>query len=187
MSYPPKAESVDINGASDGFVPMLAFQPEVLQGGYTRLAISTPADRLGHVHQMLVGAMTPPLKVRYVKMTDRSRGQLPKPESLIAVELSRERVLDALKACSRLLYHDGRNQLWIQGAIDSEQLVLEEIGMIYSYPDDFAFRDVLTNAGFIEAAHESLASRDYIKVNFLAEADAEEVDFIRRLALIAWQ
>jgi len=89
-SLPPKALSVTRQGAPDGFLPPMAYTAQVLDGGYTRLAVSTPANRLALVHRALVSALQPPLSFLYVRMTSRQRGQLPKPEHYVAVELSQE-------------------------------------------------------------------------------------------------
>ncbi|MEL6345104.1 MAG: hypothetical protein AAFV53_18490 [Myxococcota bacterium] len=183
---PPKAQSVTKQGADDGFVPPLAYLPQVLDGGYTRLLVSAPSGQLQAVHTALIGALKGPLKFRYVKLTDRQRGQLPQPESYAAVELLPERVISALQANAELCYHDGRNQLWIQGAL-GEMVVLEEIGVVYVYPDDILFREVLEGLGLVDARHESMAERDYVKVNFAASADAQEQALFQSLGLVRWE
>lgn len=183
--HPPKAQSVTRQGADDGFVPPTFYAPEVLQGGHTRLTVSLPGLRVKAVHKAIVAALTPPFKLLYQQVTDRQQGQLPKPRTHVAVELPRDRVLDALDRYADLVYHDGRHQLWIRGAA-GEQVVLEEIGMLYIYPDDFQFRDILEDNGVPEGGGESLATRDYIKVNFLAEADAQERALMQDLNLVPW-
>ena len=186
MSILPKAQSVTKQGAADSYVSPMAFRSQVLDGGYTRLEISAPPAKLAIVHQQLAKLLSPPLKLRYVKMTDRQAGQLEKPESYVAVELSKERIEQTLNFFDKLFYHDGRNQLWILG-IDGAQLVLDEIGMIYVYPDDFAFRDALTNLGWVEAQHQTMADRDYVRVNFLTEGDELERSLMQSLGLIRWE
>jgi hypothetical protein len=183
---PPKARSVTQQGAPDGFVPPTFYAPEVLQGGHTRLTVSGPAARLEAAHKALVAALQPPLKLLYIQLTDRKTGQLPKPVQRVAVELPRDRVLQALRDYRRLIYHDGRHQLWVRGNA-GEQVVLEEVGMLYVYPDDFQFRDLLEGCGIPEGTGETLATRDYIRVEFLADADAEEAALIRDLHLIEWE
>lgn len=185
MRLLPKARSVTRQGAPDGFVPGTFYTPEILQGGQTRLSVSMPPERLEIVHRKLVEALQPPLKFLYVQLTDRTKGQLPKPVQRVAVELPRSRVTTALTKYRRLLYSDGRHQLWIRGAL-GEQIVLEEIGMLYVYPDDFAFRDILEEHGVAEGTGETLATRDYIRVEFLADADAQEQALIQELGLIEW-
>lgn len=185
MRLLPKARSVTRQGAPDGFVPGTFYTPEVLQGGQTRLSVSMPPERMEVVHRKVVELLQPPLKLLYVQLTDRTQGQLPKPIQRVAVELPRDRVLEALSRYRRLLYSDGRHQLWIRGSL-GEQVVLEEIGMLYIYPDDFAFRDVLEQHGVPEGQGETLASRDFIRVEFLADADAEEAGLLQDLNLIEW-
>ena len=182
----PKSVSVTKQGAPDGFMPPMAFNPQLLDGGYTRIEISSPPSKLSYIHQKLVEVLRPPLKLRYLRMTDRKKGQLPKPESFVAVELTKERVLQLCSHCETLLYHDARHQLWLQGA-DQEQLVLDELGMVYIYPDDFLFRDTLVASGWVEAKHDSMASRDYVKVFFSAEADQEEETLMSSLGMVRWE
>lgn len=185
-TLPPKAISVTKAGEPDGYVPPMAYKLQVLDGGYTRLVVSTPPNRLRLVHRTLVLALQPPLKLLYVRMTDRVHGQLPKPEQYVAVELSQERVLDTLDRFAPLIYNDGRNQVWVRSALN-EQIVLEEIGALYCYPDDPLFRDQLEQFGLVEARHESIDTRDYIKVNFLSEADDMERELMQELGLVRWQ
>jgi len=182
----PKAESVTRDGQPDGFVPDRFFRPEVLQGGMTRLVVSVPVDELEKVHTALVAALEPPLKVLYVQLTDRQRGvQLPKPIQRVAVEVPRDRVMKALSDYRRLMYHDGRHQLWIRGNA-GEQIVLEEVGQVYVYPDDFTFRDTLLANGVPEGDGTELGARDYVRVTFDARCDDEEASFIQEFHLIPW-
>jgi hypothetical protein len=183
--FPPKAESVDAQGARDGFEAPRAFRPEVVGPGFTRLVVSVPAADLGTVHQALVRALEPPFRVLYQRLTDRTKGQLPKPEHHIAVELGGRAVLDALEACAPLLYHDGRHQLWVEGARDAK-VVLEETGVLYVYPDDPSFRDVLARHDVREGPDKNVGDRDYVRVNFLAEADPLEATFLKTLRLQRW-
>jgi hypothetical protein len=185
-ALPPKAQSVTQEGEPDGFVPTAFHQPQVLHGGFTRLLVSVPQARLEPVHRALVAALQPPLKVAYQQLTDRRAGiQLPKPRALVAVDLPRDRVLAALERYRRLVYHDGRHQLWIRGAA-GEQVVLEEVGVIYLYPDDPSFRVLLEAEGVPEGEGETLAERDYIKVTFDAACDTEEDLIQHELGLVPW-
>jgi len=186
MSNQPKAQSVTQQGAPDGFIPPMAYQPQILDGGYTRIEVSAPPSKLSFIHKKLVATLQSPLKIRYVRMIDRVKGQLPKPESYVAVELSMERMMEACTHCSTLFYHDGRNQIWIRGS-GEEQIVLDELGMIYIYPDDFLFRDTLNGLGWVEAKHESMAERDYVKVFFDPAADSEETMLMQSLGMIRWE
>ena len=183
---PPKAQSVERTGAPDGYIPPMAYKAQVVQGGFTRLVVSCPPGRLALVHRALVAVLRPPLKFLYVRVTDRQSGQLPKPEHYVAVELTGETVAAVLKKYTKLIHHDGRNQVWVRGA-DNDQIVLEELGGLYVYPDDLGFRDALDAMGLINVQHQSMDERDYVKVNFLAEADEEERALMRELALTRWE
>ncbi|HCH64388.1 MAG: hypothetical protein CL927_15480 [Deltaproteobacteria bacterium] len=185
-TFLPKAESVTREGQPDGFIPSRFFRPEVLQGGMTRLVVSVPMGELEAVHRALVGAIEPPLKLLYKQLTDRIRGiQLPKPIDRVAVELPRDRVLDAFTRNKRLIYHDGRHQLWVRGS-RGEQVVLEEVGQIFVYPDDFLFRDVLLGLGIPEGDGEEMGARDYVRVTFDARCDQEEANLLHELHLVEW-
>lgn len=186
-NLPAKAVSVTRDGQPDGYVPPTHYTPQVLDGGFTRLLVSLPPERLEEVHRALFEALTPPLKVAYQQLTDRQKGvQLPKPRALVAVELPRDRVRAALQDHRHLVYHDGRHQLWIRGA-DGEQLVMEEVGVIYMYPDDPSFRAVLESQGVLEGRGETLDVRDYVRVTFDASCDGEEDALIHDLGLVEWQ
>ena len=186
MSFVPKAQSVTKQGAPDGYVSPMAFKGQVLEGGYTRLEISSPPGKISVVHKALARLLSSPLKMRYVRLTDRQKGQLPKPENYVAVELPKERVEQALTMFEALLYQDGRNQLWLLG-LDGEQLILDELGMIYVYPDDFSFREALQKLGWVEANHQTMADRDYVRVNFMAQADEQEQSLIQSLGMVRWE
>ena len=186
MKLGPKAQSVTEAGMPDGFIPPMAYHPQILDGGYTRLEISSPPDRLQIVHQALIKNISGPFKVRYVQMTSRVSGQHPKPKSFVGVEISQVRLLQACEAFGPLLYHDGRCQIWVLGAAN-EQLVIDEIGMMYLYPDDPSFQHSLNQLGWHNMPHQSMASRDYVRVNFLSEADALEHALIQSLGLVEWE
>ena len=121
----------------------------------------------------------------YQQLTDRKSGQLPRPISRVGVEIGLDRLLSALEFYRKLIYYDGRHQLWIRGS-DGSQLVLEEIGVLYLYPDDPSFRDVLEAQGVGEGSGESMATRDYIKVGFLSECDVEEHGLWQSLGMVEW-
>ena len=185
-AFPPKAQSVTREGEPDGFVPVAFHEPQILEGGFTRLLVSLPQRRLEEVHRSLVEALEPPLKVAYQQLTDRRAGiQLPKPRALVAVDLPRDRVLAALSRYRRLVYHDGRHQLWIRGAA-GEQVVLEEVGVVFVYPDDPSFRSLLDETGVPEGKGETLAERDYVRVTFDAACDQEEDLLQHELGLVPW-
>ena len=183
---PPKAESVDAAGARDGFEAPRTFRAEVVGPGFTRLVVSSPPDDLPAIHRALVRRLEPPFRVLYQRLTDRSTGQLAKPEHHVAVELGAEIVLEALEACAPLVYHDGRHQLWIEGRHDAK-VVLEETGVIYVYPDDPSFRDALSEHRVREGDDKNVGDRDYVRVNFLAEADAIEAHLLHSLHLQRWE
>ncbi len=185
MDRPAKALSVDREGVADGFEPRTFFKAEVLQGGHTRLVISLPPERLESVHRALVSEFSGPLKVLYQQLTNRKSGQLPKPISRVGVEIDPERLKSALDSYRRLIYYDGRHQFWVRDSAGA-QLVLEEIGVLYLYPDDPSFREALVRHGVEEGSGETMATRDYVKVNFLAECDADEVGLWQSLGMVEW-
>lgn len=183
---PPKARSVNQQGEADGFEPPSSFRSRILQGGYTRLEVSSPSEKLPIIHKDLVNNISFPCKLRYLKLTDRQSGQqLENPRSFVGVDISRNRMLQALEDYKELFYFDGRHQLWILGSND-EQIVLDELGMIYIYPDDFLFRDILMKLGWPESKQESMSERDYVQVYFQASADIQEDSLLQSFGLVEW-
>jgi len=179
----PKAISVTESGEPDGFSHPVAYRCETDPSGMTRLGISVPPERLEETHKALVGALSSPVSVLYVQMVDRVRGeQLQKPRRFMGVDKAKSVLLTTLQRCGTLLYADARHQLWLRGSMQ-EQLVLDELGMIWVYPDDPSFRDVLEALEIPESGAENIAARDYIKVDFKASADAEESLLLASLGL----
>ncbi len=91
-------------------------------------------------------------------------------------------MLGALGEASPLIHGDARCEVWLRGGL-GEQLVLDEDGLMYLYPDDPAFRDALAEAGVIEADVETLQDRDYVKHWFHAACDPVEAALIEGLGL----
>lgn len=182
-----KAVSVTEAGQPDGFEPPCFYRPELLQGGYTRISVSVPPDQLEKVHRGLLRCLSAPLKFMYQQMIDRPRGiQLPRPLSFVAVELPLFRVEAALNDAAQLVYRDGRHQVWIRG-FANEQLVLEETGMIHIYPDDPSFREALEKLGVPPGDAQTMAERDYVRVNLHASCDREEAQLMADLHLVRWE
>jgi hypothetical protein len=182
-TLPSKASSVTKDGQPDGWIAPRALRAQTAPDGTTRLVVSVPPEELRDTHLRLLDALGSPVSVRYVRLTDRAKGQLPKPESLVRMDAPAPLVRGSLEACESLVWRDGRHQLWLRGAF-GEQVVLDELGVLYCYPDDPAFRAALE--GIPASADVGLDGRDYVKVNFLSEADGEERDLIERLALQKW-
>ena len=181
-----KAESVDVGGEPDGFSPEACWTTEVIPGGYTRLAVSVPNDRLERVHRSIVQHLDAPLRVLYVQLTDRLAGkQLDPPRRFVALDVSPDGMDAALEKYRSLVYHDGRHQLWIQGR-GEDKVILEETGVMYVSPDDPLFRDVLQEQGVPEKKAETMADRDYVRVNFLAEADSLEGQFRQAIGAVSY-
>lgn len=188
LSASAKAISVTKMGVPDGYTPPLGFQGQVLEGGHTRIEVSSSTTELALIHRSLVESFTFPCKVRYVKLTDRQEGQYQKPKSYVAVNVGREILLEALMHLQELIYHDGRHQIWILG-LQGEQIILDELGMIYIYPDDFRFRDILEENGITEksssdSSYQTMAQRDYVMVNFSQQADEQEATLLQSIGFI---
>ena len=146
---------------------------QVLEGGHTRRSL---IKYNGVAHRSLVESFTFPCKVG-MAITDRQEGQYQKPKSYVAVNVGREILLEALTHLQELIYHDGRHQIWILG-LQGEQIILDELGMIYLYPDDFRFRDVLEENGIAEkpssdTSYQTMSQRDYVMVNFSQQMNGQ--------------
>jgi hypothetical protein len=186
MSMSPKAESVSQDGELDGFTPEPCWSAEVIPGGYTRLEVSLPNGSIEAVHRALVARLGGPLRVLYVQLTDRIAGsQLDPPRRFVALDVMPNAMDGVLAEFSALVYHDGRHQLWIQGK-GEDKIILEETGVMYAYPDDPAFRDVLANLGVAEGKSETMADRDYVRVNFRSECDAMEGRFRQAIGAVSY-
>lgn len=179
-----KAYSVTEDGEADGFVNPLLFAQEIGPDGTTRLLVSCGPDRLEELHRALIGGLQAPLGVLYVQLVDRvtGRDQNADPKRWLCLEQPVERVLSALENARLLLYRDARAQLWIKGAT-GEQLVLDELGMIYVYPDDPSFHSILKERQVPQVAAPTLADRDYVRAAFCSEADSEESGLLQALNL----
>ncbi len=186
MTLPPKATSVSEDGQPDDYLPPCVWSAEVIPGGYTRLVISVPAAQLEETHRALLDVLSAPRRVLYVQLVDRLRGvQLDPPRQFVGLEIDPETLGEALAAHQALVYHDGRHQLWVQGA-GEDKVVMEETGVLYVYPDDPLFRDVLKTQGVPEGEGQPMSDRDYVRVDYLAEADGQEASFQRALGLVRY-
>jgi hypothetical protein len=180
----PRAESVTVDGEPDGFEPPLAWAPERTPHGDTRLVVSAPPAELPRVHQALIRALKAPLGLLYRQKVDRQnpRPQTAPPVDYLALELPCERVIEAMAACEGVVYGDARAELWVKGDL-GEQLVLDQDGLLYLYPDDPSFRDALEQAGVPNSEAQTLAERDYVKHWYHGEHDEQEAELIARLQL----
>ncbi len=180
----PKAESVTIDGAPDGFVVLPGWSAEATAGGETRIVVSVPPEQLPVVHAALIEALSPPVGLLYRQQIDRKapRPQGSPPRDFVALGLGHQRVLDALRDVGPLVYSDARCEVWIRGSLQ-EQVVLDHDGLIYCYPDDPTFRDALARCGVPAVDVETMASRDYVKHWFRAEVDPLEAVLISSLKL----
>ena len=182
--HPPKATSVTENGLPTPWHPPRSWRAQVAPDGSTRLVISVPSELLPEIHLRLLAAMGGALSVAYMQLTDRKVGKPhPVPVRYVGLELPAERIVSALTESGDLVWYDGRHQLWIRGSF-GEQVVLDELGMIYCYPDDPVFRDALEDIP--ESPALGMDGQDYVKVHFRAAADAQEAAFIQGLSLTRW-
>jgi hypothetical protein len=180
----PRAASTDDKGLEDGFAPELSYSGEMDPRGGTRIVVSVPADQLPTVHQRLLAVLRPPLGVLWRQVVDRRapRPQGTPPRDHVGLDLGFERLLAAIRASSGVVYEDARAEVWVRGAL-GEQLILDQDGLIYCYPDDPSWRDALEGLGVPDRESPTLAGRDYVKHWFHAEHDAEEDQLVKGLGL----
>lgn len=181
----PKAESVDVNGQPDGWAIVPGFHVEIEPNGVTRMIVAVQPDWLQQVHTALIGAFTPPLGLLYRQRVDRRapRPEGSPPRDFVALELAPETLVAALGECADLVYHDARNEIWVRGA-RGEQLILDSDGLMFLYPADPSFRDVLLGFGLPEGEFEAMVDRDYVRHWFHAACDVEERALIDGLGLV---
>lgn len=178
---PPKASSVTLEGQPDGWISPRSWRAQVAPDGGTRLVVYVPAEELPEWHLRLIQAMGAPYSVAYMQLTDRKVGRPhPAPIRYVGIEKPAEKVVEALQNAGDLVWYDGRHQLWVRGSF-GEQVVLDELGVLYCYPDDPSFRDALVDLP--ESKTTGMDSRDYVKVSFRSEADAQEQQLIASLHL----
>jgi hypothetical protein len=181
----PKATSVTVDGADDGFVLAPGWSAEATPDGDTRIVASVPLDDLPRVHAALLAALDPPLGFLYRQEVDRKnpRPQGAPPRDHVGLDLAPHRVLAALDRSAPLVYADARCEVWVRGR-RGEQVVLDHDGILYCYPDDPSFRDALAKAGVPAVDVETLTDRDYVKHWFRAEADPLEAELVESLGLV---
>jgi hypothetical protein len=180
----PKARSVNREGEDDGFVVEPGWSAQMTPDGQTRLVVSVPVGDLPRVHEALASALAPPLSLLYRQKIDRRapRPEGSPPRDFVGVDLALDRVLDALRRAALLVYADARCEVWLRGGL-GEQLVLDEDGTLYCYPDDPAFRDALAEASVPAEDVATVGDRDYVRHQFHAEADPLEDQLIAGLQL----
>lgn len=180
----PKATSVDRDGRPDEFVPEPGWLSEMTPSGDTRIVVSVPPAELQRVHAALIGALRPPLGVLYRQKVDRAspRPQGAPPRDWVALDKPPQVVVDAVAEASGLVFGDARHELWIRGAL-GEQLVLDQDGLLFCYPDDPSFRDALSTAAVPPNDVVTMSDRDYVKHWFHAENDALETALLTRLRM----
>jgi hypothetical protein len=181
----PKASSVTQQGELDEFQVGLGWERQVGNAGDTRLIVSVPPDRLRMVHIALLKALEPPLALLYRRCVFR---QAPKPngsppEDFLAHELTLQEILVALANAADLIWHDARCEVWVRGRM-GEQIVLDQDGLLYAYPDDPVFREALDHVGVPEQHVEVLLDRDYVKHHYHASCDELEERLIRDLYMV---
>ena len=181
---PVKAYSVTEDGEPDGFEDPLLYAREIGPDGTTRILVSTGPERLQEIHYALIRGMTPPLGVLYVQLVDRvtGRDQNAEPKRWLSLEQPVERVLQAFDEADLLLYRDARAQVWVRGAL-GEQIILDELGLLYAYPDDPSFVEILEGCQVPQQTVPTLADRDYVRVAFCSEADSQEQALLQALNL----
>lgn len=180
----PKAESVTKDGEPDGFVPDVGFVQQHEPAMPTRLLVSVPPAFLQAVHRDLIRALSAPVGVLYRQKVDRRkpRPDGAPPRDFLRLDLDPEAVIAAFAANADLVYHDARCEIWVRGA-RGEQLILDQDGLLYSYPDDPALRDACRANGLEERPLSTLLDRDYVKHWFHAANDALEAALIDGLGL----
>ena len=181
---PAKATSVTATGEPDGFAIQPGWEPQADPGGQNRLLVSVPTHRLAQVHAALFACLGAPLGVLYRQAVNRllPAPQGAPPTDFVGLNLAKERVSQAISQASDLVFHDARCELWLRGAL-GDQLILDQDGLLYVYPDDPAFRRALDDQRLPQAHVETMLDRDYVKHWFHQDNDALEAQFIDALSL----
>lgn len=182
----PKSQSVTEQGDPDGFEIGRGWEYQAGAGGDTRILISLPTEEVRTVHLRLLEALEPPLTLLYRRKVNR---QDPRPngspaEDFLAPDLSLDEVRAALSEAADLVWHDARCEVWVRGLMGA-QVILDQDGVLYAYPDDPRFRDLLQAMGVPEDPDVAvILDRDYVKHWFHASCDALETGLLRRVAAV---
>jgi hypothetical protein len=181
-----KSVSVTEEGVEDGWSPTPGFLREMDPMGQTRLVVSVPVDHLKKVHRELAECLVPPIGVLYRQVVDRRdpQPQGAPPRDFVALEKSQATVLEMLDRFTELFHHDARCELWLRGAM-KEQLVLDADGLLFCYPDDPVYEDVLMGNGLQPDVEVTIVDRDYAKHLFHASNDALEEALVSEIGLVA--
>ena len=182
----PRATSVTVDSEPDGWQPDPGFASEMdPASGNTRLLVQVGPRFLPRVHLALVRALEAPLSVLYRQQIDRNdpRPEGAPPKDFVALELGHDKVVAAMEAHPGVVWEDARAELWVRGGFE-EKVVLDQDGLLYCYPDDPVFRDVLMGFGLEERDLHTLLDRDYVKHWYYAENDAQEVGLVEALGLV---
>lgn len=184
----PRAASVTVTGDDDGWSPVGGFRAELdTAHGMTRLVVSVPFARLPEVHAALLRSLKPPLGFLFRQFIDRHnpRPNGAPPVDRVALDVDTERLVAVLSDNAGVIYEDARAEVWVRGAMPSEQIVLDQDGVLYCYPDDPVFRDALEACGLPEDDDlETMLERDYVKHWYHPEHDAEEQALAESLRLV---
>ena len=131
----------------DSLLPT-SYQGQILEGGFTRIEISSQSDDLSKIYKALVESFTFPCKMRYLKLTDRQEGQYQNPKSYVAVNIRKDMMLQFwsnYKSCCIMM-----GDISCDIGVEWRATCLDELGVLYLSPDDFHFRDVLTELAIPE-------------------------------------
>lgn len=180
----PKSMSVTEQGEPDGWSPKPGFNREMDPRGQTRLVISVPTSHLLDLHQKLTAALQEPVGMLYRKVVDRQAEKELKPSrDYVALEMSADAASGALATYTDLLHHDARCELWLRDSLHA-QVVLDADGLLYCYPDDPTFEDVLLANGLAPEVGQTILERDYARHCYHAECDDVEAAFLHDLRLV---
>lgn len=181
----PRATSVTEAGEPDGFESTTAWWPDHDPEFGTRLVISvSDADR-ARVHLALAKGLGERIGVLYRRHVDRlkPRPNGSPPEDFVGLEIPRAHLISVLEKVGDVVYSDARAEFWLRGQL-GEQLIMDQDGMLFCYPDDVAFRDALKAEGVPEGEVKTISDRDYVKHWYHAPNDAAERSLIDELGLV---
>ena len=179
-----KSHFLTEQGEPDGWEIQTGFDAQTAQDGSNRLLVSVPTSRLRTVHSALVDLLGNRVGAdrQFVDRRNPGPNNAP-PTDYVGLDLARDTVVEVLAETENLIYHDARCELWLRGEM-GDQIILDRDGLIYCYPDDPAFRDVLASFDLPEGEIEVLLERDYVRHVYHAENDALEDAFKETLGLV---
>ena len=121
-----------------------------------------------------------------MQLTDRLAGvQADPPRRFIALDVKRDQIDKALSRMRRSFTTTDGTSCGYRG--EGRTRSSSKRRACLSHPDDPSFRDVLADHSIPEGKAQTMADRDYVRVNFSAAGDAMEGQFRHAIGAVDYR